>query len=299
MFDVIIAGGSYAGMAAALQLVRARRKVAIVDAGQRRNRFASASHGLLGQDGRAPGAIFEDAKAQLLKYPDLHWMNGSVVAASREQGGFAVRTAQGETLAGKRLVLATGVQDHLPDVPGLRERWGRSVHHCPYCHGYELEQGALGVLAVGELSMHQALLLPEWGPTTFFLNGAFEPNPDQLRQLAARGVGIERTAVAAVSGEGERACVELADGRCIALAGLFVGSMISVQGGLAEQLGCAFADSPLGAVIGTDAAKETSVPGVFACGDAARAMASVSFAIADGAMAGIAAHRSLAFEGLH
>lgn len=133
MFDVIVAGGSYAGMAAALQLVRARRKVAIVDAGQRRNRYASASHGLLGQDGRAPGA-------------------------SREEKGFAVRTAQGETLAGKRLVLATGVQDRLPDVPGLRERWGRSVHHCPYCDGYELEQDALGVLAVGELSMHQALL---------------------------------------------------------------------------------------------------------------------------------------------
>lgn len=148
-------------------------------------------------------------------------------------------------------------------------------------------------------STRVALLIPEWGPTTLFLNGAFEPNPDQLRQLAARGVGIEPVPVAAVSGEGERACVELADGRAIALAGLFTGSMIRVQGGLAEQLGCAFTDSPLGAVIGTDAAKETSVPGVFACGDAARAMASVSFAIADGAMAGIAAHRSLAFEGLH
>ncbi|QJE00884.1 NAD(P)/FAD-dependent oxidoreductase [Massilia forsythiae] len=297
MYDVIVAGGSYAGMAAALQLVRARRKVLVIDGGQRRNRFAAVSHGVLGHDGRAPDAIHADARAQLLAYPDVTWREGLAVDAAAEEGGFTVRTGDGGALRARRLILATGVSDSLPDVPGLRERWGDSVVPCPYCHGYEFDRGALGVLGAGEVSMHQALLLPEWGETTLFTNGSFEPDADQLRQLEQRGVAIEREAVAEVVGPG--AGVRLRDGRTVELDGLFVASRIRVQGGLAEALGCAFAPGPLGDVIRTDDIKQTSVPGVFACGDAARAMASVSLAIGDGALAGIGTHRSLVFEGLH
>jgi thioredoxin reductase len=292
-YDVIVAGGSYAGMAAALQLVRARRKVLVLDAGLRRNRFAGESHGLLGQDGRAPDAIFVDAKAQLLAYPDLSWREGTAISASAVDGGFAIGTADGGTLTARRLILATGVSDRLPEVPGLRERWGRSVVPCPYCHGYEFGQAPLGVLASGELSMHQALLIPEWGPTTLFTNGSFTPDPQQLRELETRGVAIEREAVSEVFGNA--ASVRLADGRVVELAGLFVASTVSVQGPMAAQLGCEMSEMPFGAVIKTDEMKATSVPGVFACGDTARFMASLSFAIADGAMAGIAAHRSLVF----
>jgi thioredoxin reductase len=154
-YDVIVIGGSYAGMAGALQLVRGRRKVAVIDAGVRRNRFAAHSHGLLGQDGKSPAAIAEEAKAQLLEYPSLDWIDG--VARSVEKTGdlFSVTTYQGELFA-KRLLLATGVSDTLPAINGLQDRWGRSVFHCPYCHGYELNQGPLGVLAVSEASFHQA-----------------------------------------------------------------------------------------------------------------------------------------------
>lgn len=295
--DVIVAGGSYAGMAAALQLVRARRKVLVIDAGQRRNRFAAESHGLLGQDGRAPEAIFADAREQLLAYPDLTWREGSVAFAAKSGDGFELRTEDGETAHGKRLILATGVSDRLPDVPGLRERWGRSVVPCPYCHGYEFDRGPLGVLAAGEVSMHQALLVPEWGPTTLFTNGALVPDAEQLRQLAARGVAIETRAVSEICGDG--ASVRLADGTVVELAGLFIAPRIAIQGPMAAQLGCELSEGPLGPVIRTDESKATSVPGVFACGDAARFMGSVSFAIGDGAMAGIAAHRSLVFDGLH
>jgi thioredoxin reductase len=295
MFDVIIVGGSYAGMAAALQLVRARRKVLIIDAGQRRNRFARTSHGLLGQDGRAPDAIFADAKAQLLKYPDLTWRDGVVASAARTDDHFTVRTGAGDTLAGRRLVLATGVKDHLPDVPGLAERWGGTVILCPYCHGYEFERGRLGVLAVSALSMHQALLVPDWaGSTVLLTGGAFEPDADQRRQLAARGVAIETEPVAEVC---DAASVRLRDGRTIALDGLFIATRIDV-GPLARDLGCALVDGPLGALVQTDDMKATSVPGVFACGDVARAMASLSLAIGDGALAGAAVHRSLVFDGL-
>lgn len=293
MVDVIIVGGSYAGMAAALQLVRGRRDVSILDAGQRRNRFASTSHGVLGQDGKAPSAIAGDAKAQLLKYPNLTWRDDTAVSAQKTGDQFTVHTAQDEILTAKRLVLATGVIDELPEIPGLAKRWGQSVFHCPYCHGYELD-GPLGVLATCQASMHQALLIPEWGQTTFFTNGVFAPDDDQLRQLRARGVTIETERVTEISGE--HAAVELQDGRVIALAGLFIASRIKAASPLAEQLGCEFAEGPLGYYVKTDGAQETSVTGVFACGDLARTAGSITFAIADGAQAGIAAHRSLIYS---
>lgn len=293
MYDVIVIGGSYAGMAAALMLARAHRKVAVVDAGLRRNRFAAASHGLLGQDGRSPGAIADDAKKQLLEYPSVTWKEGTAVSAERTGEYFSVRMEDGEVLSAKRLILATGVVDELPDVPGLAERWGKSVFHCPYCHGYELENGHLGVLAVGEVSMHHGMLIPEWGRTTMFLNGAFEPNEEQMSQLLARGVTIERERVEEVTG---KALVKLAGGRTIELAGLFVASRTTPSSPLAEELGCDIAESPLGLYIGTNDMKETSVAGVFACGDAARAAGNVTFAISDGALAGLSAHRSLIFE---
>lgn len=296
MYDVIVAGGSYAGMAAALQLVRARRTVLLVDAGRRRNRFATVAHGLLGQDGRSPDAIHADAKSQLTDYPDLVWRAGRIVDAAPDGDGFGVRLEDGSSVHGRRLILATGVSDRLPDVPGLAQRWGTTVVPCPYCHGYEFRRGPLGVLAAGELSMHQALLIPEWaGSTVLFTNAAFEPDARQLAQLAARGVHIEREPVAEVFGEG--ASVRLRDGREVALDGLFVATRIE-QDPLAARLGCAFVDGPQGPLIRTDEAKTTSVPGVFACGDAARMMASLSLAIADGALAGIGAHRSLVFDGL-
>jgi thioredoxin reductase len=295
MYDVIVVGGSYAGMAAALQLVRARRTVLIVDAGRRRNRFARTSHGLLGQDGRAPDAIFADAQAQLLTYPDLGWPEGVGASPARDRDGFVVRTGAGDTFTGRRLVLATGVKDELPDVPGLAERWGDTVILCPYCHGYEFDRGRLGVLAVSDLSMHQALLVPDWaGSTVLLTDGAFMPDTDQRRQLAARGVAVEPAPVAEVV---DAASVRLRDGRTIALDGLFIATRIDV-GPLARELGCELVDGPLGALIRTDEMKATSVPGVFACGDAARAMASLSLAIGDGALAGAAVHRSLVFEGL-
>lgn len=296
-FDVIVIGGSYAGMAAALQLARGRRQVLVLDTGIRRNRFASASHGLLGQDGKAPAAIASEAKAQLLQYPNLGWHDEAATAARKTATGFDVTTANGETYSAKRLIIASGVRDQLPAITGLQERWGKSVFHCPYCHGYELNQGPLGVLAIGEASLHQALMIPDWGPTTLFTNGCFSPNPEQLQQLAARGVHIESERVSEVGGEQE-AIVKLANGRLEKLAGLFVASLTSPASPIAQHLGCELAESPVGFYVKTDELKQTSIPGVFACGDIARPAGSVTFAIGDGAQAGFAAHRSLIFAGL-
>ena len=291
-YEAIVIGGSYAGLSAALQLARARRRVLVIDAGERRNRFASTSHGFLGQDGRAPGDIVAEARDQRLRYPTVAWHAGPALSARRTEAAFSVEMGEG-TVTGDRMILAIGVTDTLPDVPGLAERWGRSVFHCPYCHGYELNQGRIGVLAGSALSMHHALLLPDWGPTTFFLNGTFEPDAAQRAELERRGAVVERTPVAHITGE--RADVVLQDGREVPLDGLFTLTRTRPSGTLAEQLGCKLEDSPMGRFIAVDGIFRTSEPGVMACGDAARGAGSVALAVGDGAMAGVSTHRSLIF----
>ncbi|GJI88338.1 NAD(P)/FAD-dependent oxidoreductase [Duganella hordei] len=291
-FDVIVIGGSYAGLSAAMPLARARRRVLVIDAGQRRNRYARHSHGFLGQDGREAAAIVADGRAQLMKYPTVRWLEGAAEQAARTEHGFRVTLSDGSTFQSLRLVLATGVVDELPPVAGLAERWGSSAFHCPYCHGYELMEGAIGVLATGPMSIHHALMLPDWGRVTFFLNGAFEPDEAQLASLKERGVAIERTQVKAIGGH---AAVELEDGRTLEMAGLFVLTRIHSASPLAEQLGCALEQGAIGSHVRTDAMKAASVPGVFVCGDAARMFGNVGMAVADGGMAGAAAHQSLIF----
>jgi thioredoxin reductase len=293
-YDAIIIGGSYAGISAALQLARARRSVLVVDAGHRRNRFARTSHGFLGQDGREPDAIAADARAQLMVYPTVEWLDTTATAGEGEVDHFIVSAESGERYQGKRIILAAGVVDTLPAIPGLAERWGSSVFHCPYCHGYELDQGNIGVLASSGMSMHHALMLPDWGRTTFFLNDAFVPNEDEAAQLEARSVTTERTPISRLSGS--PLDVELADGRVVVLDGLFTLTKTAPAGPLGEQLGCAMEQGPMGPFLQTDAFKETTVPGVFACGDAARAAGSVALAAGDGALAGVGAHRSLIFS---
>ena len=288
--DVIIVGGSYAGLSAGLPLARARRTVLMIDAGQRRNRFAATSHGFLGQDGQAPDVIAAEGRSQLMEYPTVTWVQDSVVQAVAEQGGFSVRTDCNGAFKAKRLILATGVVDELPAIDGLQERWGTRVFHCPYCHGYELDQGRIGVLATSPLAMHHALMLPDWGTTTLFTNGVFTPDAEQQAQLERRGVCVESTTVTRISGE--RADLELADGRVIALDGVFTMSRTRISP-LAEQLGCELADGPTGAYVHTNETRQTSLAGVFACGDTALAAGSVALAVGEGVRAGVGAHFSL------
>ncbi len=287
--DVAIVGGSYAGLSAALQLARARRSVVVVDAGARRNRFAESSHGFLSRDGEAPAAIAAHGREQLLAYPNVRFVEGTADTARATAPIWSSR-CRAKKIVARRLILATGVVDELPSIPGLQERWGRAVFHCPYCHGYELGQGRIGVLATGEASFHQAMMLPDWGPTTLFANGAFEPDAAQAAMLEARGVEIERERVVAV--DGAKASVVLDGGRTVSLEGLFLASRTRMASDLPASLGCEFEDGPLGPYIRTNEAKETSVERIYACGDAARGAGSVSHAVGDGVTAAVAAHKS-------
>ena len=296
--DVLVIGGSFAGLSAAMQLARARRRVLVVDAGRPRNRFAHASQGFLGQDGRSPDAILETARSQVLAYPTASFSRGEATHAAAVGDGFQIAFASGETVQARRLVLATGVIDDLPDIPGLRERWGRTVLHCPYCHGYEARDRRLGILAVGEASMHQALLLPDWSSdVTLFTNGAFEPSEEQRSALVARGIRVEKRPVSSLEGAGDSLAgvrVRGSDGEeLVTIDALFTASRTRMASPLAEQLGCEFDDGPFGPVIRTDGKKATTVPGVYSAGDAARVPHNATFASADGVQAGISAHQSL------
>lgn len=292
-YDVIIVGGSFAGLSAGLPLARARRRVLIIDAGHRRNRFSDVSHGLLSRDGISPEAIAAEGRAQLLEYPTVDWHEAEVTDISRDSAGFEVVDASGQRHFSRLMIIATGVWDELPDIPGVEERWGQSVFHCPYCHGYELEQGAIGVLATSAAAMHQALMLADWGETTLLLNDAFEPDTEQLSQLKRRGVGVERVTVARLEGDPVEVC--LVDGRRLPFAGVFVSPHLHLSP-LVAQLGCELEESAHGVHIRTDAHKATSIPGLFACGDGARPSGSVPLAVGDGALAGLSAHQALMFS---
>ncbi|MGE8641460.1 MAG: FAD-dependent oxidoreductase, partial [Achromobacter sp.] len=177
---------------------------------------------------------------------------------------------------------------------GLQERWGQTVLHCPYCHGYEVAGRPLGVLAAHPLSAHQAVLLPDWGPTTYFTQGEFEPDAEQAALLDKRGVRIERKPIVELMGTAPALdAVKLADGRRMAVHALFVASKTHMASPLAMQLGCAFDDGPLGPVIRTDEFRQTTVPGVYAAGDAAIPMSNATLASASGVMAGVCVHRAL------
>ena len=293
-YEVVIVGGSFAGLSAAMQLARARRRILLVDAGEPRNRLAKASHGFLGQDGVAPAQIMREGLRQLRAYPTVDFHHGRAMRAEGERDAFQVALDDGTAVEGRRLILAHGVADTLPEVPGLAERWGRTVVHCPFCHGYEFGGGPLGVLATGPLGAHQAEMLPDWGPTTLFTQGLFVPEPEVQARLDRRGVTVETTPVVALLGEAPALeAVRLADGRVRPLAGLFTAPRTTPNGDLAQALGCAFEEGPMGPHIAADGRQETTVPGVFAAGDAARAMHNATLASASGVMAGVGAYQSL------
>jgi thioredoxin reductase len=296
IYDALIIGGSYAGLSGAMQVARSGRAVCILDGGQPRNRFATHSHGFFGQDGQAPRQMIAQARADLAAYPNVTFLDTVAVEARREGDAFSVTLASGDTLNAKTLLLAFGVVDLLPELPGVAERWGQTVLHCPYCHGYEVRGERLGVLSVHPLSAHQALLISDWGPVTFFLNG--QPVPDALTRakFAERGVIVEPGELVGLEGETPALDgVRLRDGRLIPIDALFLGSRIRPASDLAEQLGCVFEDGPQGPLLQTDTFKQTTVPGVYAAGDITARGGNTSLAAADGVWAGVSLHQSLIF----
>ena len=201
-WDVIIAGGGAAGLSAALMLGRSRRRVLVIDAGSPRNRNASHMHGVLGLEGIPPAELLARGRAEVEGY-GVELAQGTVEGVERERGGLRVATSDGAALTARALVVATGLTDELPDVPGLAERWGSTVLHCPYCHGWEVRDRRLGVLTTSPLSLHQAELIRQWSDrVVVFTAGLGQITPEAERRLRSRGIVLEPEPVTRILGEG-------------------------------------------------------------------------------------------------
>ncbi|WP_328745348.1 NAD(P)/FAD-dependent oxidoreductase [Streptomyces sp. NBC_00285] len=266
--EVIVIGGGAAGLSAALILGRARRRTLVVDAGEPRNAPAAHMQGFLTRDGMPPAEFLALGREEIKGY-GVELVEDRVIGAAE---GFTVTLASGRVLRARRLVVATGLKDELPDVPGVAERFGKDVLHCPYCHGWEVRDQAFGVLATTPLSVHQALMVSQWSKdVTLFLHTLAESDlsDDDLRRLAAAGVRVAPGEVAELVVDGDHLTgVRLKDGSAHAREVLFVAPRAVPQTGLLEQLGAELTETPFGSYPVVDPTGLTSVPGVWAVGNA-------------------------------
>jgi thioredoxin reductase len=294
MHDVIIIGGSFAGLAAATQLGRARRKVLVLDTCAPRNRFAPHSHGFFSRDGVPPLELLDEARSQLKPYRTVELATGRAIAANQVDGGFDVELEGGERLAARKLILAYGMTDDLSVLPrGADACWGKSVFFCPYCHGFEFADRRLGMLLRHGDALLMSQLYREWSrDLTIFTNGA--PIDTIVRQaLADSGVPIvDDTILSFEHEDGNLRAVVTAAGST-PIDALFTHPPAKFSSDIGVQLGCATKEGGMSLFFDTGDWKSTSVEGVMAAGDIARPAPSITYAVADGVAAGTFAHRSL------
>ncbi|GAB1477668.1 NAD(P)/FAD-dependent oxidoreductase [Paracoccaceae bacterium] len=293
MLDAVVIGGSFAGISAALYLARGRRSVAVVDEGQTRNRFASAAHGLIGHDGKPPAQIRAEGLRDLLAYPEARLIAGRALRVSGQIDDFTVELADRE-LRCRRLVLAYGMRDLLPELPGLAEVWGQTAFQCPYCHGYELTDRKAALWMGGPHVVDHARFLRQWVPDLTLL--PLDPLSTEARAvLDTAGIPVAEAAPVSLLQDGPRLqAIRLADGRLLPVEVLYMAPPAEPACDLAAQLGCQMEAGMQGPIVAVDGMQASSVPGVFAAGDLARPVFGAAFAVAAGVMAGTACHRSLA-----
>jgi thioredoxin reductase len=298
-YDVVVAGGGAAGLSGALMLARSRRSVLVIDAGAPRNAPAAGVHGLLARDGMPPAELLERGRAEVRGYGG-QVVTGQVSSVQHDGKGFAVTLADGQVVHARRLLVATGLADELPGVPGLRDRWGRDVVHCPYCHGWEVRDRAIGVLASGPTAVHQALLFRQLSPdVVLFSHTMPPPDGEDARRLAARGIRVVPGEVAALEILGDQLTgVRLTDGTVVPRRVLAVASRMVARAGFLAALGLEPTAHPLGVgeYIAADPAGLTAVPGVWVAGNVTDLAAQVGGAAAAGALAGAAINLDLVNE---
>jgi thioredoxin reductase len=298
--DVIIVGGGPAGCSAALVLGRCRRRVLVIDHGRQRNAASQALHAFITRDGTPPAQFLELARADALRYPSVRWRDGLVIDAGCARQGFEVVLDDGSRLTARKLLLATGVVDEVPALPGIERLYGRSVHHCPYCDAWEHRDRALAVYGRGEKGVGLALLLGVWSDDiVLFTDGPDDEARARREHLRAHGVTLREDPVAALEGDdqGRLREVVLRDGTRIERDALFFNTGRHQRSPLPERLGCRIDE---GAVATDRPLEETSVPGVYVAGDASKDLLLVVVAAAEGAKAAFAINRALcADEGRH
>lgn len=294
MEDVIIIGGSFAGLTAAMQLGRARRRVSVLDTGLNRNRYAEAAHNVLGRDGTPPGEYLRIAREQVSAYPTVTLVAARAETVSGEPDGFVVTTADGQRLEGRRLILAYGIVDELPAIPGFAESWGKTVIHCPFCHGYEVAGQPWGLLYSSPMSLHGPVLYANWTDDITLILDGHAIIDEERHKLEKRGVRIADGKLASISEDnGAIRGVTLEDGTTIPLAALYAHPRNRPSATLHEQLGLATKETPTGTMLVTTDMQATSRPGIYAAGDLSMAMHSITFSSNSGSLAAMGALQSM------
>ena len=299
VYDVIVVGGGAAGLSGALVLARSRRSVLVIDSGEPRNAPAAAMHNFLSRDGMNPLALLDVGRVEVRGYGG-ELVEGRVRSAARQANGFSVSLEDGGMLSARRLLVASGLVDQLPDVPGLSERWGRDVVHCPYCHGWEVRDQAVGVLGTGAMAVHQALLFRQLtSDVVLFTHTGPSLNDEQAEQLAARDIRVASGRVAGLEVTDDHLTgVRLDDGSLVAREVMVVGAPMVARSHVLASLGLQPTPHPLGLgkFIRADATGLTEVPGVWVAGNVMDLSATVIGAAAQGVMAAAAINADLVAE---
>ncbi|MFP5437040.1 MAG: NAD(P)/FAD-dependent oxidoreductase [Bacteroidia bacterium] len=295
IYDVIIIGGSYSGLAAAMALGRALKNVLVLDAGLPCNRQTPHSHNFLTNDGKTPAEIAATAKQQVMAYPTVAFFTGEVTNALKTEDGFKVNLKQGETFFGRKLIFATGIKDVLPGISGLSECWGISVLHCPYCHGYEVKGLPTAVLNNSETGFEIARLIRNWtDDLTIVTNGTASFSEEQWHFIKTQNIRvITETIIRMDHMQGYLSGITFTNGSSLAIKAAYTRAPFVQHSPLPEKLGCEI--TPEG-YIKTNTMQQTTVGGVYACGDSISPMRAVAHAVFTGTMAGISASKELIFD---
>ena len=298
-WECVVVGGGAAGLSAALVLGRARRRTLLIDAGGQSNRAAHGIGGLLGFDGVPPAELYARGRRELERYPSVEVRDGEVRAAAAGDG-ITLDLADGAGVHIRRLLLATGMRYDYPDLPGLAPLWGRSVFHCPFCHGWEVRDQPLAVLAQGERAVHMATLLRGWSDDVVLLTGGpADLSDDDRARLDIAGIPIDERKVRELdSAAGELHAVVFDDGARLPRSALLVAAELRQRSGLAAQVGVKLvATGPVSPeAVDTDPLYRTSVPGVFAAGDVCAQMPQIAAAVAAGSAAAVSVMASITEE---
>jgi thioredoxin reductase len=294
-FEVIIVGGSYSGLAAAMTLGRALRKVLIIDSGKPCNSQTPYSHNFITQDGKTPREIATLAKQQVEQYNTVTFFNGLATRGIRTENGFEIQTTSGETFSAKKLIFATGIKDLMPKMEGYAECWGISVLHCPYCHGYEVRNERTGILGNGEFAFEFANLISNWTKDlTLFTNGMSTLTTEQTAKIESHNIKIVEKEIGKlehISGQLQK--IVFKDGTTSSIKALYTRSPFEQHCTIPKTLGCELTDE---GYIKIDPMQKTSVNGIFACGDNTTRMRTVANAVAMGTTTGMMVNREIIFE---
>ncbi|WP_411824571.1 NAD(P)/FAD-dependent oxidoreductase [Leptospira sp. 'Mane'] len=295
VYDVIIIGGSFAGLSAGLALGRSIRNVLVIDDGKPCNRQTPNAHNLLTHDGKPPFEIKRLAKSELSNYPTIQFLESKAIKVVNSNSIFEIKTENGDAHFSKKLLFATGVTDVMPDTPGFKESWGISIFHCPYCHGYEVRNQKIGVFANGEIGYESVKLISQWSQSlTLFTNGKSTISPEQTKKLNEKNIKIIESEVSEIiHNKGYLTGISLKDGTTEILNAMFARVPFIQHSHLPLELGVEFNDM---GYIKVDGFNKTNLRGIYAAGDNTTMLRSLSFAIGSGGVAGAMINKELIEE---